>query len=188
MTALAFAEGGGNIIQPDGSLIFVLVLFIIFVFVLNRILFKPIGRVLDERETLTEGAKTEARAATRRYQTELADYEARIRQARAESYKRLEQQRAAALEERRQLIEQAKADANNQIEQAKQRSPSRPRARAGARSRVPSDSRSNLALGARSHSGRRGRLIIESLIEPALLLAEGAESSGGLLKNPCSGG
>ena len=119
MTALAFAEGGGNIIQPDGSLIFVLVLFIIFVFVLNRILFRPIGRVLDERETLTEGARTEARAATRRYQAELADYETRIRQARAESYKRLEQQRAAALEERRQLIEQAKADANNQIEQAK---------------------------------------------------------------------
>jgi len=120
MTALAFAEGGGNIIQPDGSLIFVLVLFLIFVFVLNRILFKPIGRVLDERETLTEGARTEARAATRRFQSELADYEARIRQARAESYKWLEQRRAAALDERRQLIEQAKTEANNQIEQAKQ--------------------------------------------------------------------
>ena len=119
MTALAFAEGEGNIIQPDGSLIFVLVLFIIFVFVLNRILFKPIGRVLDERETLTEGARTEARAATRRYQTELADYEARIRQARAESYKQLEQQRAAALEERRQLIEQAKTEIAGQAVSAR---------------------------------------------------------------------
>ena len=119
MTALAFSEGGGNIIQPDGSLIFVLVLFLIFVFVLNRILFKPIGRVLDERETLTEGAKTEARAATRRYQAQLADYEARIRQARGESYRLLEQHHAAALEERRQLIEQVKAEANEKIEQAK---------------------------------------------------------------------
>jgi F-type H+-transporting ATPase subunit b len=119
MTALAFAEGEGNIIQPDGSLIFVLVLFIIFVFVLNRILFKPIGRVLDERETLTEGARTEARAAIRRYQAQLAEYEARIRQARGESYRLLEQQRAAALEERRRLIEQAKGEANQKIEQAK---------------------------------------------------------------------
>jgi F-type H+-transporting ATPase subunit b len=120
MTALALAEGGGNIIQPDGSLIFVLVLFIIFVFVLNRLLFKPIGRVLDERETLTEGATAEARAATRRYQAQLADYEARIRQARADSYRKLEQHRAAALDERRRLIEQAKGEASNQIEQAKQ--------------------------------------------------------------------
>ena len=119
MTALALSEGEGNIIQPDGSLIFVLVLFIIFVFVLNRLLFKPIGRVLDERETLTEGAKTEARAATRRYQAQLADYEARIRQARGEGYRLLEQHRAAALEERRRLIEQVKAEAGEKIEQAK---------------------------------------------------------------------
>jgi F-type H+-transporting ATPase subunit b len=119
MTALALSEGEGNIIQPDGSLIFVLVLFLIFVFVLNRILFKPIGRVLDERETLTEGAKTEARAATRRYQAQLADYEARIRQARGESYRLLEQHRAGALEERRQLIEQVKAEATEKIEEAR---------------------------------------------------------------------
>ena len=151
MTALAFAEGEGNIIQPDGSLIFVLVLFLIFVFVLNRILFKPIGRVLDERETLTEGARTEARAATRRYQTELADYEARIRQARAESYKRLEQQRAAALEERRQLIEQAKADANDQIEQAKQQIAEQA---AGARAALEVESRQIAAQISRSVLGR----------------------------------
>ena len=151
MTALAFAEGGGNIIQPDGSLVFVLVLFIIFVFVLNRILFKPIGRVLDERETLTEGARTEARAATRRYQAELADYEARIRQARAESYKRLEQQRAAALEQRRQLINEAKADANKQIEQAKQEIAGQA---AGARAALEVESRQIAAQISRSVLGR----------------------------------
>jgi hypothetical protein len=43
---LAFAEGGGNIISPDGSLVFVLFLFIILVFV-ERILFGPSGG-LDE--------------------------------------------------------------------------------------------------------------------------------------------
>ena len=116
----AFAEGGGNIISPDGSLVFVLILFLIFVFVLNRILFRPIGRVLDERETLTAGAASEARAVTRRYESKLTEYEAAIRQARAESYRRSEQERAAALDERRRLIEEAKQHANGEIGQAKE--------------------------------------------------------------------
>jgi F-type H+-transporting ATPase subunit b len=117
---LAFAEGGGNIISPDGSLVFVLFLFILLVFVLNRILFRPIGRVLDERQTLTEGAANEARAARRTYEARLAEYEATIRQTRAESYKRSDQERAAAVEERRRLIDEAKLHAHEQIEGAKQ--------------------------------------------------------------------
>lgn len=117
---LAFAEGGGDIISPDGSLVFVLILFIIFVFLLNRLLFRPIGKVLDERQTLTEGSANEARAARRIYETRLAEYEANIRQARAESYKLAEQKRAAALEERHRLIDDAKLQAHEQIERAKQ--------------------------------------------------------------------
>ena len=116
---LAFAEGGGDIISPDGSLVFVLFLFLILVFILNRILFRPVGRVLDERQTLTEGATNEARAARRTYDARLAEYEANIRQARAESYKRSEQERAAAVEERRHLIDEAKLHAHEQIEHAK---------------------------------------------------------------------
>ena len=117
--ALAFAEGSGNIISPDGSLVFILVLFILFVFVMNRLLFRPISRVLDERQTLTEGATNEARAAVRRYQAKLTDYESAIRQARAASYKKLEQDRASAIEARRHLLEVAKQETGEKIEQAK---------------------------------------------------------------------
>jgi F-type H+-transporting ATPase subunit b len=118
-TTLAFAEGGGNIISPDASLVFVLILFVLFVFVMNRILFRPISRVLDSRQTLIEGSANEARAAKRRYDAKLADYEATIRQARAESYRRLEQDRAVAMEGRRKVIEEAKQQANEQIGHAR---------------------------------------------------------------------
>jgi F-type H+-transporting ATPase subunit b len=117
--ALAFAEGGGNIISPDGSLVLVLILFIIFVFVLNRILLRPVGRVLDERQTRPYGAANDARAARRRYEAKLAEYETTIRQARAEGYRRSEQERAGALEERRKLIEAAKQNTNEQITHAR---------------------------------------------------------------------
>ena len=118
-SVLAFAEGGSDIIKPDGSLVFVLILFLLFVFVMNRLLFRPISRILDERQTLTVGAANEARAAARRYENKLAEYEATIRQARAESYKKLEQTRAATLDERRQVIDAAKQQTAEEIARAK---------------------------------------------------------------------
>ena len=120
VTALVLAaEGSGNIINPDGSLVVIFLLFLIFVFILNRILFKPVSRVLDQREQLTEGARAEARAAAGRLKTKLADYEESIRQARAESYRFLEQRRAAAVARRSQHIEETRSNAHSEIEAAK---------------------------------------------------------------------
>jgi len=116
---LVLAEGGENIIQPDLSLVLVLVLFLIFAFVLNKILFKPVSKVLDERHNLTVGATDEARSAVRIYQSRLADYEARIREARAQAYRQAELDRATALERRRQTIDEVKQQAARQIEEAK---------------------------------------------------------------------
>jgi F-type H+-transporting ATPase subunit b len=148
--ALAFAEGGGNIISPNGSLVFILALFLLFVFVMNRLLFRPIGRVLDERETLTEGATNEARAAVRRYQVKLADYESTIRQVRAENYKKLEQDRTAALEDRRHVIEAAKRETSEIIEHAKseiERQASAARAALESESRQIAETISRTVLG-----------------------------------------
>jgi F-type H+-transporting ATPase subunit b len=118
-TTLALEEGGGSLISPDGSLVLILILFVIFVFLLNRILFKPVGLILDQRETLTVGAKAEARAAARRYQVQQMDYESGLRQARAESYRFLEEGRAAALQERAEKVAQAKQGAQEEVELAK---------------------------------------------------------------------
>jgi len=117
--ALAFSEGGSNIISPDGSLVFILILFMLFIFVLNRLLFRPIGHVLDEREAITQGASKEARAALQRYKSKLAEYEESIRRARVEGYQLVEQKRSLALQARQKLIDAAKQQASRQIEQAK---------------------------------------------------------------------
>jgi F-type H+-transporting ATPase subunit b len=117
--AMLALEGGSNLISPDGSLIFIFFLFLLFVFVMNQLLFKPIGRVLDERETLTEGARAGARAADRVFQSRLLEYEAAIREARADSYQFLQQQRDSALERRTRLIEEAKARASEEIDRAR---------------------------------------------------------------------
>lgn len=119
LAMIALAEGEGNIINPDISLVVIFALFILFVFLLNRLLFRPISRVLDKREALTEGATAEARAAARQYQARLSEYESSIRRARAEGYRQLEQKRSAELEARRALIEGIKEEAAREIERAK---------------------------------------------------------------------
>jgi F-type H+-transporting ATPase subunit b len=119
LAMIALAEGEGNIINPDISLVVILALFILFVFLLNRLLFRPISRVLDKREALTEGATAEARAAARQYHARLAEYESSIRRARAEGYRKLEQQRASGLEQRRGLIERVKEETASDIARAK---------------------------------------------------------------------
>lgn len=116
---IALAGGGGNIINPDGSLVLIIIFFVIFVFLLNRILFEPVGRILDEREKLTDGARAEARAATRQHQNRLYDYESRIRQARAEGFRFQEQQRASAIQERNRIIAEAKERAAEELASAK---------------------------------------------------------------------
>jgi F-type H+-transporting ATPase subunit b len=112
-------QGGSSLISPDGSLIIGFLLFLLFCLVMNRLLFKPIGHVLDQRTRLTDGARAEARAALRVHDAKLAEYESRLRQARAESYRFLEHERNLALKERGDLLEGAKRSAASAIEQAK---------------------------------------------------------------------
>src|SRR5262249_431281 len=88
-------------------------------FVLNRLLFRPIGHVLDEREAITDGASKEARAASQRYNSKLAEYEEAIRRARVEGYQLVEQKRGLALQTRQKIIDAAKQQAAQQIGKAK---------------------------------------------------------------------
>jgi F-type H+-transporting ATPase subunit b len=118
-TVMLALEGGSNIIQPDGSLLVIFILFILFVFVMNRLLFKPIGHVLDERERKTEGARHEARAAARVYQGKVAEYEFSIRHTRAETYRLLQQAREMALAERARLLDEARHAAGQEIDAAR---------------------------------------------------------------------
>lgn len=98
MTFLAFAE---NTIQlvPDGTLLFHIALILVMVYVLNRTLFKPVNRILAERERRTRGRSSEAGEILRRVDEELAQYERSLREARMEGYHYMEEQRAIVMAE-----------------------------------------------------------------------------------------
>jgi F-type H+-transporting ATPase subunit b len=96
----------GNSIQlvPDGTLILHAIIIIVMVVVLNRTLFKPINRILEERERRTSGLLGEAGETVVKVDQSLRQYEQTLRAARAEGYQLLERQRAEAIRERERQI------------------------------------------------------------------------------------
>jgi F-type H+-transporting ATPase subunit b len=102
MAILAFAESIQLV--PDGTLVLHIAIIITMVFVLNAILYKPISRILNERESRTRGRLEEAREIIQRIEGDLLRYENALRQARAEGYHLLEKQQSEAFSERQQKI------------------------------------------------------------------------------------
>lgn len=115
------AEASGNLVLiPDGRLLLTLVLlFAALVLPVHVLVFKPIFRVLDERQERTAGTRERARKLERDAQEILERYESSLRQVRDEA----ERERRAALDrargESQQATGAARADSEREIEHAR---------------------------------------------------------------------
>ncbi len=92
-------------------------------FYLKSMLFKPLEKVLAQRDAATKGAREAAQASLDLADKKAAEYEAAIRDARGEVYKDHEQartqllaQQQAGIVEARQRMDQMIKDARTQIE------------------------------------------------------------------------
>ena len=119
MTFLGFAENSIQLV-PDGTLFFHIALILVMVFVLNRTLFKPINRILEEREKRTRGRSGEARGILERVEEKTTNYERALREARAEGYRLMEQVRAEAMRERQALLDTIRAEVERLITEQKE--------------------------------------------------------------------
>jgi F-type H+-transporting ATPase subunit b len=117
MNTLAFAESIQLV--PDGTIVLHIAIIITMVFVLNRLLFKPINTALGERERRTRGRSGEARETIRRVDEGIANYESSLRKARAEGYRLLEQQQAVAFDERTRRLSLVRTEVGEQIDEQK---------------------------------------------------------------------
>jgi F-type H+-transporting ATPase subunit b len=115
---LAFA---GSPIQlvPDGTLLFHLALIVVMVALLNVTLLRPINRILEERERRTKGRLGEAQATLLTAQEKLAEYERRLREARAEGYALMERERAVLTGEGRLKMAEVKAEIARSLSEQK---------------------------------------------------------------------
>lgn len=118
MIFLGFAESSIQLV-PDGTLLFHIALILLMVFILNRTLFKPINRILEERERRTAGRSGEAHDILRRVEEGITNYERTLREARAEGYRLMEQERAAAMLERQTHLNSTREEINGFLAEQK---------------------------------------------------------------------
>jgi len=111
----------GNSIQlvPDGTLFLHIAIIIFMIYVLNATLFRPINRVLEERERHTRGGTGEAQDILQRVANSMNRYERSLRDARTQGYRLLEQERAQALLERQTQLNSLRAEIETSTEEQK---------------------------------------------------------------------
>jgi len=110
----------GSVLSIDGSFLFIFFSILLLIFILNHTLFKPINRVLDERDRLGVGRIGEARRMLGEHEERLKRYESQLREARGEAYQRLEAERRETALARQRMIAEVKAEMSAQIGAAKQ--------------------------------------------------------------------
>jgi F-type H+-transporting ATPase subunit b len=119
MTSFALAESSIQLV-PDGTLLIHVALILVMVYVLNRTLFKPINKILDEREKRTRGQLGAASDILQQVEEGLSKYERSLFEARAEGYKLLEQERAIAVRERQESLAAEREEIANLVMVEKQ--------------------------------------------------------------------
>jgi F-type H+-transporting ATPase subunit b len=85
----------------------------------TSIVHKPLERVLEERRSKTEGAVEKSRADIAAAEARTAEYEQKLREARAAVFRAQEAKRQAALQARAHAVAEARSRAQAQVQAAK---------------------------------------------------------------------
>lgn len=85
----------------------------------STIVHKPLRRVLEERRSKTEGAAEKSRADIARAEARTAEYEQKLREARAAVFRSQEAKRQAILQTRTAAMNEARVKAQAQVQAAK---------------------------------------------------------------------
>jgi F-type H+-transporting ATPase subunit b len=96
-----------------------MIIIFVMVFVLNATLFKPINKILEERERRTRGHGG-AVDLIEQIDQGMARYENSLREARSEGYRLLETQRAAAMQDRQSKLEVVRSEIERLVADEKQ--------------------------------------------------------------------
>lgn len=118
----AASEGGhegGGLISLDKSLIVQAINFLILLFILQRLLYKPFLAKMAERTAAIQKSLDEAQAARAEATRQQEENETRLRAAHAEAAAIRAQAMKEASEEQKRLVEAARAESQRLVESAK---------------------------------------------------------------------
>ncbi len=106
-------------ITIDWTILAAATIFLVTLFALTQLLFRPLFRVLDERREQTSDLRQQAEETLDRYQLLLEKYQERVQEEKRSGYKMAESLRNEVLKERQRRISEARAEAESQRERAR---------------------------------------------------------------------
>jgi F-type H+-transporting ATPase subunit b len=94
---------------------------LLFYFIMRSIFFRPLLKVMAERDARTQGAQKAAEVAQNSAAEKIRQYEEALKQARAKVYMEQEAERKKLLDERAVFLKDARTKANAEVNSAKER-------------------------------------------------------------------
>jgi F-type H+-transporting ATPase subunit b len=101
-------------VLPNLSVVWVIGFVLVLSIVLDRLLLRPITRIMKARESAIGSARELAETSRARAQAAMDEFDAKTRAARADMYRQMEENRRAALATRAALV----ADTRREVERA----------------------------------------------------------------------
>jgi F-type H+-transporting ATPase subunit b len=106
---------------PDLSVAWVIALVLTLSILLDRLLLRPLTRVMREREGAIRSARELAEASRTKAQAAADEFDARTRAARAEVYHQMDEKRRAALGRRAELVPATRREIEQTVREASDR-------------------------------------------------------------------
>lgn len=101
------------------TLIFQIIVFLTFIWILNRFLFKPVLNVLDERLEKTEGLKKKANAIEEEVKEKREGYESKLKEAKEKTKEIKNGLKKEGLYEEKKIVNNAAKEMKEVIEEGK---------------------------------------------------------------------
>lgn len=119
LTAVPSANAAENMLSVDKTLIIQLVIFLVGLFLLNRLVFRPLLGVWDRREELTAGTLRGAEEMIRKADSAIAEYNEKIADARAQATEARNELRQQGQNESSRMLLSAREAAQAELEGAR---------------------------------------------------------------------
>jgi len=107
-------------VLPDLSVVWVIFFVLLLTIVLDRLLFKPVLRVVEARGRATSSARDLAERAASEARLAVAEFEQKTAAARGELYRQMDEMRRTATNERAAILARTRAEADAEIASASQ--------------------------------------------------------------------
>lgn len=108
-------------IDIDASFVAIFIIVWIMVFVLSRLFFNPLRKIMEEREAKVKGRQEAFQESTEVYEKTVCEIEERLKSARILSEQTKDNLKHEALKERERMLEEISTEYRSQVEKAQEK-------------------------------------------------------------------